>query len=103
MKKEFTLPDGETLYLEFLKYQNGRLALELSDSEGDPYAVISVNLPEYPDLPKNYMYVKNWSENQQIVEDMVKLGILEDTEFPAVPSGMVMVPVYRINSEYVPQ
>jgi hypothetical protein len=78
----------------FERYGNGRLALRLYGDEG-PFATISVNVASdliYTDIE---MFVKNYSENEQIVTKMLHEGWLEATD-RRVQSGHVQIPVMRL-------
>jgi Rieske Fe-S protein len=76
-------------------YGNGRKALQLVDAEdGSPIATASVNLSDEP-LGEGEVFVKNWSENEGMVEALTVAGIVEPTS-RVVVSGYVTVPVCRL-------
>jgi len=61
------------------KYANGRTAIKLYDSEhGDPIATATVNLPDET-LPDNHVFIKNWSENEGILDCLVKANYIKPT------------------------
>jgi len=73
-------------YFKFTKNQvhvktygtNNRNALEIIDeSEGYPetVAIASVNLPQEA-LAKDEIFIKNWSENEGVLTDLISLGIV---------------------------
>ena len=80
------------------KYRDGNKALVLTDIEdGLPIANASVNLPDH-NIPKGYIAIKNYSENEGILSTLVKAGIVD---FPTsyVKNGFVEIPVCKLNIE----
>lgn len=73
------------------KYGDGSLALILED--GERIAVVSVWLEEHP--ADGCIWVKNYSENSGIQEEMVSLGLLELTGRVA-QAGFVTVQEARV-------
>lgn len=63
------------------KYQStGAPALYLIDSEdGQVLTVVSVNLLRHPAPAPGCIWVKTWSENEGLLEQLVKAGLLEPT------------------------
>ena len=59
--------------LEFLRYQNGNLAVQLNLDNGEPYATLSVNV-EGIKLADNEFVAKTYSENKGLVEQFVEKG-----------------------------
>ena len=59
--------------LEFLRYQNGNLAVQLNLDDGEPYATLSVNV-EGITLADNEFVAKTYSENEGLVEQFVEKG-----------------------------
>lgn len=66
----------EAITFCFLQYAKGGIAVEARCATG-VYAIISVNLPDAPPLPKDQFYLKSWSENEQIARSMIAEGIIE--------------------------
>jgi hypothetical protein len=79
----------------FGRYGNGRLALQLYTHDGEPFATVSVNLPGDQLYTDADMFVKDWSENEQVVQTLVKEGWLVRTGRSG-RSGFVMVPVMNL-------
>lgn len=66
------------------KYPNRRLALTLIDIyDGTPAAKVTVNVPECP-LEKDAIIVKSYSENEGMLEWLVKSGLVESTGKPVI-------------------
>lgn len=92
----------ETKYVDFKNYKcevstshykNGRVALLLSE-DGQPITVATVNLPD-EDLKPNEVAIKNYSENEGILDALIEAGIVEsphDVRF----SGFVIIPICRL-------
>jgi hypothetical protein len=57
---------------------NGALFVGLVDEEG-PYSDVSVNLPESKDLPQNEFFLKSWSENEELANQLIKKGLIVPT------------------------
>ena len=60
-------------------YPNGRTALKVYDADtGEPIATATVNLPDQP-LPDNHVFIKNWSENEGILDSLVEANYIKPT------------------------
>lgn len=70
--------------LSFQNYFNGNIALLVVADNGEVICKASVNLVDYS-IPKNHILIKNWSENEGILSELIHHGIVEDTGkiFPA--------------------
>jgi hypothetical protein len=80
------------------RYSNGRLAISMMyyDDEMDmyaPFAKVTVNMPE-DHLNEGEVFVKDWSENAELVEFLVEQGWLTRTG-REVLSGYVAPAVMR--------
>lgn len=84
----------------------GRLAIQLiSDEEnsdkgvmyGEPIAVATVNIPEIP-LKENEIIIKNYSENEGMLETLKQSGFISDTK-REITSGHVTVYVVEKTSK----
>jgi hypothetical protein len=81
-------------------YQNNRLAIQLNSFEDNaPYAVVTVNKPEVL-LADNEVLVKDYSENEGMLDFLVKNNIVTPTP-NGVQSGFVWLPVAIVNDESV--
>jgi len=92
---------GDTYDLVVYKgeYQNGGIAIDIRCLENgyeEPYAVLSVNLPEVSHaLDKNEFFVKLWSENNHLHKPMIESGLFIDTGRFAV-GGYVDAPIWKL-------
>ena len=89
--------DGELLKLKCGVYSNKRLAIRIMSDEV-PYAVLTVNLPEY-DLKERHILVKTWSENEVVSKNvLVSTKLFTDTNI-RVPTGFCNAEVWKINED----
>jgi hypothetical protein len=56
--------------------------------EDEQYSVASVNLADEPRLDPNEVFIKNWNENEGVLQALVEAGIVEDTGH-TIPTGYV--------------
>ncbi|WP_434999963.1 hypothetical protein ACRZ5S_22790 (plasmid) [Vibrio scophthalmi] len=91
--------------IERTKYANGQPAIQLyaADTEhneqkncfpGEPLAVISICVPDWK-LSPNLTCIKNYSECDGLLDDMVSAGLVRDTK-RIIPSGHVLLPVVEV-------
>lgn len=99
-------PEFGTIKLYKNKYTNNNLlAIQLTctDSDGfeEPLARLSVN-PEHPlPIPSNCFYIKDWSENSDLVDWILSSTLMgtvfkERHDFPAAKYGFVIAPVWEL-------
>jgi hypothetical protein len=98
MDQEYKYRCSGTVYtvrLEKHQYANKRTALILVDAnDGEQVACATVNLPEH-DLQPGEIIVKTWSENEPMLNFLVKNNIVIDTG-REVPTGFVKARVCRL-------
>ena len=84
--------------VELGKYANGRIRINLIDnSDNQPYATATTNLPEVL-LLDNEVFVKDYSENEGVLEFLTTNNIVVPTDKWAT-SGHVDVQVCVVNPE----
>jgi hypothetical protein len=82
------------VHFQFDHYRdNGALAVALWDEEG-PYADVSTNLPESGKLPQDEFFLKDWSENEELANELIKKGII----VPTGKQASMGAKSYKINS-----
>lgn len=92
---------GYKCVLDFGTYMNGNVAIQLIEkSTGEPVAVATINPTEQ--LPKDEVIIKDYSENEGMVEALVNAGIIELTgkkyNLPYAKAPMAKIVVdYKIN------
>ena len=101
--KTFTLNlwgKDEELYFTFDKYkESGALTVQLMSPTDGAYATISTNLPESTKLAPDEFFMKAWSENQEIAEQLIEKQIVLPTG-KSVQSGYVNARSYKLNPIY---
>lgn len=84
----------KTLTLAKTKYHNDRIAIVVIDSKAEPYARLTVNLPD-EHLEPDEIFVRQLDSNQEIIPPILRLGIFEETTM-SVKNGHAMIPIWRI-------
>ena len=88
------------------KYGNDRKALMLDASsgeyEGEPVAVATVNLPDDPINNDDEVFIKNWSENEGILEALQEAGIVGKV-IGTARTGMAIAHKVEINYDVIPK
>ena len=80
----------------FGRYMNGRLRFQLYMTDGQPFATISVNLANDQVFTDTEMFIKDYSENEEIVAALIEAGWITLTD-RTVRSGHVTIPVGRLS------
>jgi len=76
-------------------YSNGRVALQLFDSEdGMPIATATVNIPEY-NLKEDQVLIKSWSENAGLADALVREGFI-GPEIGKVNTGHTYATLHKL-------
>ena len=74
---------------------NGRTALQLFDlTDGAPVATATVNIPDV-ELGENEVLIKNYSENEGMLEALEKGGIVSRTG-ESISNGFVTIPIAKL-------
>ena len=77
------------------RYVNGRIALQLVDEmDLNPIAIATVNLPDKR-LGANKVFIKNWSENEGILDALADAGVIEPTG-KKVDTGFVQADIAEL-------
>lgn len=69
---------GEELRLILERYRNGRSAIRMESGIGEPYGVLTVNIPEAV-LATEEILVKTWAENEPFRAPALASGLFKDT------------------------
>lgn len=101
--KKYIELNGEKVYLFKSKYQSGNLRLDAKcEEDGGQYATISINITpeEYisqgiPEVKEDEIFVKTYSENSGILEQLEQLNILEKTGY-WLDLGYNTIPLCRV-------
>lgn len=72
--------EQESVKIKMEKYNNGATACVLLSSDGMPFATLSMNVAGKSEtLPKGEFFLKDYSENSEIADQLIKQGILVPT------------------------
>lgn len=82
------------------EYVNHRPRIDIYSNTLGPIMTVTVNLPGIS-FDNNYVAIKDYSENEGISEELNRLGVIVDEPVTYIPSGWVMIPVYRLTEEFV--
>lgn len=85
--------NGTEVVPRITRYADGTLAL-LLDCAGRPYVKVSVNTEHI--LPEGFIAVKTWSENEGILETLIKEGVLGAEPLITLNLGYVDAPVHKV-------
>lgn len=86
------------------KYENGCLAICLEQTNTNmPIAKLSVNLPESEKLKDGEFFVKDYSENGLIIEDVMKSGWFEYVPNKCALAGFELLSCWKIRSRPGPK
>ncbi|QHN71150.1 hypothetical protein [Mollivirus kamchatka] len=90
---------GQTLVWQVGHYgTNGAMRVCLVSDTGEPWAVLSVNVPGHSEhLPPGHFFAKNYSENRGLVEELAALDVIEVCPDDAsMTLSYVTVPLVRL-------
>jgi hypothetical protein len=77
-------------------YRSGdATALIFDEEDGEQIAVLSVNLPDALLPDQNHTFIKDYSENEGVLAQLIQQGIVRDTGIK-VSSGFVQIPLVEI-------
>lgn len=71
---------GEDCTVELSTYANGRTAVKLVSSTGEPWCVASTNLPDLP-LGPNEVFIKDYSENKGVLSALCIAKVVQVLEY----------------------
>ncbi len=95
-----SLEDKPRVHIVFDTYEtNSALAVSLYEDE-QPYAMLSVNIPGAELLSEGEFYLKAYSENQFIAQELIERNILIPANNTAV-TGFATVESYTVNPNYI--
>lgn len=77
------------------EYVKGSTAIMALDSSGQQAFTLSVNLPDAPTPDADHIWVKDWSENEGIGDELQRRGIIQFTG-KTHPTGYCKVRLARI-------
>lgn len=77
-------------------YANGNLGIEIWSDEEGPITKVTVN----PDIkiPTDRIAIKNYSENEGMVDFLVEEDLIEPDPVQIIESGFVTIPVHKLTT-----
>ena len=75
-------------------YENKNLAIEIWNTTEGPIIRVTVN--PYVKLPDDRIAIKNYSENEGMVDWLVSHDIIEEDAMQIIVSGLVELPVHAL-------
>lgn len=96
---EWETEDGVVpLVFRTIQYENGNTGVEAVDAEtGEPWAVLSVNPSPMQARPApGSFYLKDWSENADLAQRFIKLGVTEADPEQVLACGYEVAVLHRI-------
>ena len=95
MKKHYVTFRGRKCYLQFGTYPNKSVSIQLiTANTHEPWMVATVSLHERIPEP-GHVLIKNWSENQGILEALILSGYIEDSGYSLL-TGYVRANVCKL-------
>lgn len=77
--------------------ENDNLAVEIWSAEEGPITRVTVN--PGVEIPRTQIAVKDYSENEGMVDFLKSEGLIEDIPVIAIPSGWIEIPVYDLTDK----
>ncbi len=91
---------GYDCEIEFGRYGNGNIGMVLTEKEtGQPVATATVNGDRIND--DNEVGVKSWSENEGMVQTLVRDGVIDPVPVEIEPSGFVIIGYHRLTDKAI--
>lgn len=78
-------------------YGNKNLAVEIWSAEDGPISRVTVN-PGIM-IPRTQIAIKDYSENEGMVDFLKSEGLIEDVPVMTIPSGWIEIPVYNLTDK----
>lgn len=80
-------------------YMNGNLAIMMHTEEGEPYAVVSKNIPSIP-VEGDQFFVNWYNLSPVLLDALSKCGFFEDTGSRVRPDGsFVELPLWQMSNQ----
>ena len=102
MKVTIVTPFGtfEDCVISLSEYKYGGTYIKLFSEIGEPICTATAWAPETPLLPSNHCLIKNYSENEGVLQSLVKAGAIEDTG-KTVPTKHTHLHVCKLAKEFI--
>jgi hypothetical protein len=90
--------------LDYYDREEYRPRIRLFTKDGEPVATATVNIPSYQCPESDSAFIKNYSENEGMLDALVDARIVlmgEDGPIDVVNSGFVWIPLVQLNREWM--
>ena len=78
MKQKIINFDGEEIYLVVSRYINERIGILANSISGEPYANITINLPDIPIFNYNEVFINAECKSFGLENKLLEIGIIKD-------------------------
>lgn len=84
----------EVVSFKWSKYSSGQIALQLNGVQG-PMMTVTNNVPD-ANVPEDCIVIKDYSENEGIRGELIRVGVIKPRAEMGIPSGFVMLHVHKL-------
>lgn len=86
--------------VEFYTYQDGSTCIKLTHPQSGPIATATVCLVDFGYRPPSgYIAVKNYSENEGMVDALARGGVIYPVEVRTIAGGNVSFPIHKLTDK----
>ena len=85
---------NETVAIRFETYRNGQRAILLETLDGEPW--LDATRAVAAAIPADCVAIKDYSENEGLLDVLIKQGVVEAGTVTSIASGFVRLPVHRL-------
>ena len=101
MKVTLNVYSDIELSVRFDKYQKGGTAIILEHVDGDigfteQYAIATVYVVELEQFSDEYVAIKNYAENEGVLNALIDGGVVEEEAVAIIRSGFVDLPIHKL-------
>lgn len=89
------------LDVRFDRYRNGGIAIILEHTDEDmgfteQYAIATVYVVELEQFSDEYVAIKNYAENEGVLNALIDGGVVEEEAVAIIRSGFVDLPIHKL-------
>lgn len=84
------------LFFEFGQYGNSQFAIQVFSPDEGPFAKLTVAVEDVPALAEDEIMLKDWSENEALVNRLIELDLIEIIPGREVQAGFVIAKVAKM-------
>lgn len=92
---------NKKVIVQFTRYLEGnRVAIRLFTLRNENLATATINVPEYP-LEDFNVIVKDYAENQGMVDTLIEGGIIEANQAGTIRQGFITAPIHPLTKKAI--